>query len=393
LLVSIFHVSDRKGVLNVALHFHIYKLIYVSLQTIESSPTGENEDGEDVRLSQLNLIDLAGSESSKTETTGLRRKEGSYINKSLLTLGTVSNCSPVISKLTDGKATHIPYRDSKLTRLLQSSLSGHGRISVSYYFSYRILDNGESQWAVTPVRTTRIAISTCTAQYEWYVPVRQLIGMQTTRYQAVPSIGAVSIVTTLTVDFDCRLLLLGAVCLCVPLGTGVPYRTQQSSVCRYGERCPKLAYLPDRKREYSIDDEDGRLDSDLSAEGRLDSSSLDEPLRFDKRSRKSGMLGWFKLRKASIHDCNLFLMQKPEQLSGLSPSAESENSVGGSPSSSQSSQQKQQLFDLKDGRRRSISRKGDDPSPIVDSFAERTQAGDLFGVTVKSRRLPPVRHA
>ena len=39
-----------------------------------------------------NLIDLAGSESSKTETTGLRRKEGSYINKSLLTLGTV--CTP-----------------------------------------------------------------------------------------------------------------------------------------------------------------------------------------------------------------------------------------------------------------------------------------------------------
>lgn len=36
-----------------------------------------------------NLIDLAGSESSKVETTGARRKEGSYINKSLLTLGTV----------------------------------------------------------------------------------------------------------------------------------------------------------------------------------------------------------------------------------------------------------------------------------------------------------------
>lgn len=40
-------------------------------------------------LNLQNLIDLAGSESSKTETTGLRRKEGSYINKSLLTLGTV----------------------------------------------------------------------------------------------------------------------------------------------------------------------------------------------------------------------------------------------------------------------------------------------------------------
>ncbi|KAK0585113.1 hypothetical protein LWI29_023569 [Acer saccharum] len=92
--------------------------------TIESSTCGENSEGEAVNLSQLHLIDLAGSESSKAETTGVRRKEGSYINKSLLTLGTV------ISKLTDGRATHIPYRDSKLTRLLQSSLSGHGRVSL-----------------------------------------------------------------------------------------------------------------------------------------------------------------------------------------------------------------------------------------------------------------------
>ncbi|CAH9126090.1 unnamed protein product [Cuscuta epithymum] len=89
---------------------------------IESSAHGDDYDG--VIFSQLNLIDLAGSESSKTETTGLRRKEGSYINKSLLTLGTV------IGKLSEGKASHIPYRDSKLTRLLQSSLSGHGHVSL-----------------------------------------------------------------------------------------------------------------------------------------------------------------------------------------------------------------------------------------------------------------------
>ncbi|KAJ3682165.1 hypothetical protein LUZ60_014738 [Juncus effusus] len=89
---------------------------------IESSARGDEYEG--VMYSQLNLIDLAGSESSKTETTGLRRKEGSYINKSLLTLGTV------IGKLSEGKATHIPYRDSKLTRLLQSSLSGHGHVSL-----------------------------------------------------------------------------------------------------------------------------------------------------------------------------------------------------------------------------------------------------------------------
>uniref|UniRef100_A0A453R241 Kinesin-like protein n=1 Tax=Aegilops tauschii subsp. strangulata TaxID=200361 RepID=A0A453R241_AEGTS len=92
--------------------------------TVESSPFCESNEGETVTFSQLNLIDLAGSESSRAETTGARRKEGSYINKSLLTLGTV------ISKLTDGKATHVPFRNSKLTRLLQSSLSGQGRVSL-----------------------------------------------------------------------------------------------------------------------------------------------------------------------------------------------------------------------------------------------------------------------
>lgn len=44
------------------------------------------------------LIDLAGSESSKAETTGVRRKEGSYINKSLLTLGTVSSLALFLYK-------------------------------------------------------------------------------------------------------------------------------------------------------------------------------------------------------------------------------------------------------------------------------------------------------
>ncbi|KAI8847410.1 kinesin motor domain-containing protein [Chytridium lagenaria] len=76
-----------------------------------------------VTISQLNLIDLAGSEKAATDVE--RRKEGAFINKSLLTLGNV------ISKLTEDKtSTHIPYRDSKLTRILQSSLSGNARVSV-----------------------------------------------------------------------------------------------------------------------------------------------------------------------------------------------------------------------------------------------------------------------
>jgi centromeric protein E len=71
-------------------------------------------------ISQFNLIDLAGSESARATSDQTRRKEGSYINKSLLTLGAV------ISKLSEGSSVHIPFRDSKLTRLLQSSLSGCG---------------------------------------------------------------------------------------------------------------------------------------------------------------------------------------------------------------------------------------------------------------------------
>ncbi|KAJ1926088.1 Kinesin-like protein kip2 [Tieghemiomyces parasiticus] len=75
-----------------------------------------------VRISQLNLIDLAGSE--KASGSVERRKEGAFINRSLLTLGTV------IAKLTEDKSVHIPFRDSKLTRILQSSLAGHARVSV-----------------------------------------------------------------------------------------------------------------------------------------------------------------------------------------------------------------------------------------------------------------------
>ena len=78
-----------------------------------------------VRVSTLNLIDLAGSERvSKTGAQGIRLKEGSMINKSLLTLGTV------IYKLSEGGRGHIPFRDSKLTRLLSSSLGGNAKTAV-----------------------------------------------------------------------------------------------------------------------------------------------------------------------------------------------------------------------------------------------------------------------
>jgi kinesin family member 17 len=65
-------------------------------------------------------VDLAGSErASKTGATGDGMKEATKINLSLSALGNV------ISALVDGKTNHIPYRDSKLTRLLQDSLGGN----------------------------------------------------------------------------------------------------------------------------------------------------------------------------------------------------------------------------------------------------------------------------
>ena len=75
-----------------------------------------------IRVGKLNLVDLAGSErQAKTGAVGDRLKEATKINLSLSALGNV------IAALVDGKSSHVPYRDSKLTRLLQDSLGGNAR--------------------------------------------------------------------------------------------------------------------------------------------------------------------------------------------------------------------------------------------------------------------------
>lgn len=93
--------------------------IFVITVTQKNVETGSAKSG------QLFLVDLAGSEKvGKTGASGQTLEEAKKINKSLSALGMVINA------LTDGKSTHIPYRDSKLTRILQESLGGNSRTTL-----------------------------------------------------------------------------------------------------------------------------------------------------------------------------------------------------------------------------------------------------------------------
>lgn len=116
-----------------------HAVVQIVVESRERLPTGPSSQDKrspiapgGVRVSTLSLIDLAGSERAAEDKE--RRAEGSHINKSLLTLGTI------ISRLSDNKdkngnpadreGKHLPYRDSKLTRLLQPALTGSSLVSI-----------------------------------------------------------------------------------------------------------------------------------------------------------------------------------------------------------------------------------------------------------------------
>nr|CAI5842972.1 unnamed protein product [Callosobruchus analis] len=94
--------------------------------TIYLTSTESNIAGEDIlKYGKINLVDLAGSENIvKAGCKDLRAQELANINKSLLTLGRV------IQSLADKNHKHIPYRDSKLTRILQDSLGGNTKTVI-----------------------------------------------------------------------------------------------------------------------------------------------------------------------------------------------------------------------------------------------------------------------
>ncbi|KAL6504271.1 hypothetical protein OROGR_026194 [Orobanche gracilis] len=104
---------------------HAIFTISMEQRKITHSSTGD-DFGDDLLVAKLHLVDLAGSERAKrTGADGTRLQEGIHINKGLLALGNV------ISALGDDKKRkeggHVPYRDSKLTRILQDSLGGNSK--------------------------------------------------------------------------------------------------------------------------------------------------------------------------------------------------------------------------------------------------------------------------
>jgi len=118
---SIKRVTASTAMNNVSSRSHAIFTLFIE-GTLKTEPTGEEENEMANIFVKFHLVDLAGSErAKKTEAKGERFKEGVKINLGLLSLGNV------ISALGDdnGAKSHVPYRDSKLTRLLQDSLGGN----------------------------------------------------------------------------------------------------------------------------------------------------------------------------------------------------------------------------------------------------------------------------
>ncbi|XP_054480011.1 kinesin heavy chain-like [Anoplopoma fimbria] len=100
----------------------------------------ENMETEKKLSGKLYLVDLAGSEKvSKTGAEGAVLDEAKNINKSLSALGNV------ISALAEGTKTHVPYRDSKMTRILQDSLGGNCRTTIIICCSPSVYNESETK--------------------------------------------------------------------------------------------------------------------------------------------------------------------------------------------------------------------------------------------------------
>uniref|UniRef100_A0A0E0K545 Kinesin motor domain-containing protein n=1 Tax=Oryza punctata TaxID=4537 RepID=A0A0E0K545_ORYPU len=105
-----------------------HAIFTISMEQKKTSSVSDKlaNDEYDILSSKFHLVDLAGSERAKrTGADGLRLKEGIHINRGLLALGNVISALGDEKKRKEG--AFVPYRDSKLTRLLQDSLGGNSK--------------------------------------------------------------------------------------------------------------------------------------------------------------------------------------------------------------------------------------------------------------------------
>ncbi|KAI5072315.1 hypothetical protein GOP47_0012421 [Adiantum capillus-veneris] len=151
------HVGETNMNVHSSRSHAIFRMVIESRDRSQDDTVGFSCDA--VRVSVLNLVDLAGSERvAKTGAEGARLKEGTHINKSLMVLGTV------INKLSEGiqnQGGHVPYRDSKLTRILQPSLGGNARTAIICNITPAVVHVDESrgtlQFASRAIRVTNCA--------------------------------------------------------------------------------------------------------------------------------------------------------------------------------------------------------------------------------------------
>ncbi|EME46421.1 hypothetical protein DOTSEDRAFT_148636 [Dothistroma septosporum NZE10] len=122
---EVYHVLERGGQARAVASTNMNQESSRSHSIFVIEVTQKNVETGSARSGRLFLVDLAGSEKvGKTGASGQTLEEAKKINKSLSALGMVINA------LSDGKSSHIPYRDSKLTRILQESLGGNSRTTL-----------------------------------------------------------------------------------------------------------------------------------------------------------------------------------------------------------------------------------------------------------------------
>ncbi|KAF7830069.1 kinesin-like protein KIN-7C, mitochondrial [Senna tora] len=325
----------------------------------------------------LHLIDLAGSESSKTETTGLRRKEGSYINKSSLLERLFALLLPTSSS---SEETHNTLKFASRSKHVeikaaQNKIMDEKSLIKKYQREIHDLKQELQQLKHGIMENPNIAVSS-----------QDLVNLKL-QLEAGQSI----LQSRLEEEEQAKAALMGRIQRMTKLIL-VSTKTVKSSsiserpnhnhrrrhsfgedyVC-FSKLLHLLAYMPNRKRGHLIDDDSGSHASELSVKGKDDATNLDKLMKDYKWNKRRGMLGWFKMRKPD--------------LVGSSPNVDSEGSINGSPaSSSKLTPNRVMLYDMKDSRRNSISTR--DNASALNSFPERNQAGDLFSGTVGGRQLP-----